>query len=183
MKVLIPLAEGFEEIEAVTVIDILRRAGINTVTAALAENPVTGAHKIPVTADKTLEALLAGNENFDAIILPGGMPGSTNLKNDNRIQYLIKKINKSEGLTAALCAAPIVLSAAGLLKNKKFTCYPGYEDEITDGIHISGNVVSDGSIITGKGAGCAPLFALAVVEFLKDKETANKIKEQIMAFW
>ncbi len=179
MKVLVPLAEGFEEIEAITVIDILRRAGIDTVTASLKNNPVTGSHRISVTTDIELN----DNENFDAIILPGGMPGSTNLKNDRRIINLIKMINKAGGLTAAICAAPIVLSEAGVLKEKKFTCFPGYEKEITDGIHINEKVVIDGSIITGIGAGSAVLFALAIVEFLKDKETARKIKEQIISFW
>ena len=179
MKVLVPLAEGFEEIEAVTVIDILRRAGIETVTAALKSNPVTGAHNIPVTSD----ILLNEDSDFDAIILPGGMPGSANLKNDHRIIDIINKISNKGGLTAAICAAPIVLSAAGILKNKKFTCFPGYEGDITEGIHLNEKVVTDGSIITGIGAGCAPLFALAVVEFLKGKESAEKVKKQIISFW
>jgi len=183
MKVLVPLAEGFEEIEAVTVIDILRRAGINTVTAALRTNPVTGSHSIPVTADYLLDELINKNENFDAIVLPGGLPGSTNLKNDSRIISILKKINSTGGLTAAICAAPIVLSEAGLLNNKKFTCYPGHEDEITGGKHIKENVVIDGSIITGIGANCASLFALAIVEFLKDKKTMENIKEKMMSFW
>lgn len=179
MKVLFPLADGFEEIEAITVIDILRRAGIETVTASLKKNPVTGSHGIPVIADIILDE----KSDFSEIILPGGMPGSANLKNDKRIIDIIRKISKAGGLTGAICAAPIVLSEAGILENKKFTCYPGYENEITEGIHISEAVVSDGSIITGKGAGCAPLFALKIVEFLKDKETAERVKEQIMAFW
>lgn len=179
MKVLVPLAEGFEEIETVTVIDILRRAGIETVTAALKKNPVTGSHGIPIIAD----ILLDENTEFSEIVLPGGMPGSTNLKNDKRIINIIRTISKAGGLTCAICAAPIVLSEAGILENKKFTCYPGYENEITEGIYINEAVVSDGSIITGKGAGCAPLFALKIVEFLKDKETADGIKEQIIAFW
>ncbi len=183
MKVLVPLAEGFEEIEAVSVIDILRRAGIETITAALTENPVRGSHRIAVTADILLDKIQAENSTFGAIILPGGMPGSTNLKNNPRIISLLKEVNKTGGLTAAICAAPIVLSEAGLLKNRKYTCYPGYENEITGGVHIEDYVVSDGQIITGKGAGCAPLFALAAVEFLKGAETARKVKEQIMSFW
>jgi len=179
MKVLIPLAEGFEEIEAVTSIDILRRADIETVTAALKKNPVTGAHQITVTAD----ILLGDNDEFDAIVLPGGMPGSANLRNDPRIINIIQKINKAGGLTAAICAAPIVLSSAGVLKNRKFTCFPGYENEISEGIHVNEKVVADGSIITGIGAGSAPLFALKVVEYLKGKETAEKVKKSIISFW
>jgi len=183
MKVLVPLAEGFEEIEAITIIDILRRAGIQTVTASLKTNPVIGAHQIPVTADMLFEEFSEKTGKFDVILIPGGMPGSTNLKNDNRIISIIKSINKSGGLTGAICAAPIVLSEAGILTGKKFTCYPGYEDEITEGIHVNEKVVIDGSIITGMGAGCAPLFALTIVEYLKGKETAQKIKEEIISSW
>ncbi len=183
MRVLIPLAEGFEEIEAVTVIDILRRAGIETVTASVTKNPVMGSHGISVTADIIIDEPADKKLSFDAIILPGGMPGSTNLKNNPGIINIIKKISETGGLTAAICAAPIVLSEAGILKGRKFTCYPGYEDEIAEGVHINENVVIDGPVITGIGAGSAPLFALAIVEFLKDKETAKKIKDQIISFW
>lgn len=179
MKILVPLAEGFEEIEAVTIIDILRRAGIETVTAALKSNPVTGAHNISINADKILDE----NENFDIIVLPGGMPGSSNLKDDARIIKIIKKISKSGGITAAICAAPIVLSKAGVLKDKKFTCYPGYEEEITGGKFTDDPVVTDGLIVTAKGAGCAPLFALKIVELVKGIDTAQKLKKQIMSFW
>jgi 4-methyl-5(b-hydroxyethyl)-thiazole monophosphate biosynthesis len=179
MKVLVPLAEGFEEIEAVTIIDLLRRAGIETVTASIGADTVKGSHGITITADMLLDE----KTRFDAIVLPGGMPGSKNLKNDPRVISIIKEINSSGGLTAALCAAPIVLSEAGVLKKRKFTCYPGYEKEIPEGIHNKENVVIDGSIITGMGAGPAPLFALTIVEYLKDKETAQRIKEQIIGFW
>ncbi len=179
MKVLVPLAEGFEEIEAVTIIDLLRRSGIETVTAALTSNPVKGSHGITVTADEIFDE----KSDFDAIVLPGGMPGSKNLKNDPRIINIIRRINRSGGLTAAICAAPIVLSEAGVLKNRKFTCYPGYEKDIPEGIHIKEHVVIDGSIITGMGAGPAPLFTLKIIEYLKDKETAQRIKEQIIGFW
>ncbi|MCL1864805.1 MAG: DJ-1/PfpI family protein [Spirochaetes bacterium] len=175
MKVLIPLAEGFEETEAITVIDILRRAGIDTVTAALKKNPVTGSHKISVVADKLLDE----NEEFNAIVLPGGMPGSSNLRDDNRIIKIIKKINASGGLTAALCAAPIVLSKAEVLKGKKYICYPGFEDEIADGIFTDKDVVVDGNIITGKGAGHAVLFALSIVAHLKGEVAAKKVSNQL----
>jgi len=183
MRVLVPLAEGFEEIEAVTIIDLLRRAGIETVTASISKNPVTGSHGIPITADMLFDEFSAENGEFDAIVLPGGMPGSANLRSDHRIIALINKISSSGGLTAALCAAPIVLSEAGILNGKKFTCYPGYEKDITEGIHIKESVIADGPVITGMGAGPAPLFALKVIEYLKDKETAQRIKEQIIGFW
>ena len=174
MKVLVPLAEGFEETEAITVIDILRRAGIDTVTAALKNNPVTGSHKIPVTADKLLDE----SEEFNAIALPGGMPGSVNLRDDHRVISIIKKISLSGGLTAAICAAPIVLSKAGLLKGKKYTCFPGFEDEV-DGIFTDKNVVVEDNIITGKGAGHAVQFALAIVAALKGDAAAKKVRESL----
>ena len=173
MRVLIPLAEGFEETEAITVIDILRRAGIDAITAALNKNPVTGSHKISVIADKLLDE----NEEFTAIVLPGGMPGSSNLRDDNRIINIIKKIDASGGLTAALCAAPIVLSKAGLLRGKQYTCYPGFEDEIAGGIFTDKNVAADGNIITGKGAGHAVQFALAIVSHLKGEGASKKVSE------
>jgi 4-methyl-5(b-hydroxyethyl)-thiazole monophosphate biosynthesis len=174
MKVLVPLAEGFEETEAITVIDILRRAGIDTVTAALSKNPVTGSHNISIFADELLDE----NKEFDAIVLPGGMPGSNNLRDDDRIIKIIKKINSSSGLTAALCAAPIVLSKAGVLKGKKYTCYPGFESEI-DGVFTDKNVVADGNIITGKGAGHAVQFGLSIVAFLKGDAAAKNVSDSL----
>jgi 4-methyl-5(b-hydroxyethyl)-thiazole monophosphate biosynthesis len=179
MRILVPLAEGFEEIEAVTTVDLLRRAGIDIITASLKSSPVTGSHNITLKSDITFNE----NEKFDAIVLPGGMPGSANLKNDKRIINIIQKISKEGGITAAICAAPIVLSAAGLLKGKKFTCYPGYEDEITGGVFVKKPVVVDGRIITAAGPACAPLFALKLIEIIKGEKTSEEIKKQIISFW
>lgn len=179
MKILVPLAEGFEEIEAVTIIDTLRRGSIETVTASLHSSVVTGAHKIAVTAD----TILKDDARYDGIVLPGGMPGSSNLKKDPRIISLIRKIYQAGGITAAICAAPIALAEAGILEGKKYTCYPGYEDEINSGKFISEPVVIDGNIITGRGAACAIPFSLKIVEILKGKDTADTLKEQMMAFW
>ncbi|HOP62151.1 MAG TPA: DJ-1/PfpI family protein [Spirochaetota bacterium] len=179
MKIIVPLAEGFEEIEAVTIIDTLRRAGVDTVTASLNKQVVTGAHGIPVTAD----SVLGSDENFSGIVLPGGMPGSTNLKNDQRIISLIQKIYNKGGVAAALCAAPIVLAEAGILNGKKYTCYPGFEDEIGKNNYLSEPVITDGNIITGKGPACALPFALKITEILKGKEVAEGLKKQMTAFW
>ncbi len=179
MKILVPLAEGFEEIEALTIIDTLRRAQIETVTASLHIPIVTGAHRVPVTTD----IILSDDEKFEGIALPGGMPGSTNLKKDPRIIKLIQKIHEEGGITAAICAASIVLAEAGILEGKKYTCYPGYEDEIKNGVYTSESVTVDGNIITGKGAACAIPFALKIVEMVKGKNIAKKLKEQMMAFW
>jgi 4-methyl-5(b-hydroxyethyl)-thiazole monophosphate biosynthesis len=179
MKILVPLAEGFEEIEAVTIIDTLRRGGIETVTASLHTPVVTGAHSIPVTAD----IILADDEKWGGIVLPGGMPGSANLKKDPRVIKLIQKIYESGGIAAAICAAPIVLAEAGILEGRNYTCYPGYEDEIKTGKFTSEPVTTDGKIITGRGAACAIPFTLRIVEILKGKETADKVKGQMMVFW
>jgi 4-methyl-5(b-hydroxyethyl)-thiazole monophosphate biosynthesis len=179
MPILVPLAEGFEEIEAVAVIDLLRRGGIEVITAALGTNPVTGSHGIPVTADTKL----GQSTSFSGIVLPGGGLGTENLKNDRRIRDLVRLIHDEKGLTAAICAAPSVLAAAGIMKGIRFTCYPGFEDEIKGqgGIYTGDPVVKDGCIITGKGAGCAVQFALALIEELKSPEAARGIKEQIIA--
>jgi 4-methyl-5(b-hydroxyethyl)-thiazole monophosphate biosynthesis len=179
MKILVPLAEGFEEIEAVTIIDTLRRGGIDTVTASLLAPVVTGAHKISVTADTALQE----DEEYAGIVLPGGMPGSSNLKKDPRIIRLIRKIYEAGGIAAAICAAPIALEEAGILQGKKYTCYPGYEDEIKTGKFTPEPVIADGRIITGRGAACAIPFSLKIIEILKGKETADRLKEQMMAFW
>ncbi len=178
MPILVPLAEGFEEIEAIAVIDLLRRGGVEVVTATPGKNPVTGSHRIPVTAD----TILGHSTRFIGIVLPGGGLGTENLKNDSRIIDLVRVIHNESGLTAAICAAPSVLAAAGIMKSIRFTCYPGYENEIKGhgGIHTGDPVVKDGHIITGKGAGCAVQFALALLEELKGPETARSIKEQIM---
>jgi len=178
MPLLVPLAEGFEEIEAIAVIDILRRGGVEVVTASTGKNPVTGSHGIPVTADRILDI----SAKYSAIVLPGGAQGTQNLKNDRRILDLVRIISNNSGLTAAICAAPSVLAEAGIMKGKRFTCYPGYEDEICGhgGIHTGSPVEKDGHVITGKGAGCAIQFALRVLEELKGAEVAAGIKEKIM---
>lgn len=176
MKILVPLAPGFEEMEAITVIDILRRAKLNIVTAAISENPVKGSHNIKITAD----TMLNENDKYSAIVLPGGMPGTNNLKDDKRIISLIKSINKSGGITAAICAAPIVLAEAGVLSGKKYTCYPGFEDDIKNAFFQPEPVVADGNIITSRGAGTAIPFALKLVEILAGKASASEVEKSIM---
>jgi len=179
MKILVPLAEGFEEIEAITIIDTLRRAGIEVYIASLLSGAVTGSHKVSLVPD----GVLTDSFQCDGIVLPGGMPGSTNLKKDSRVIKLLKEIREKGGHTAAIYAAPIVLAEAGLLEGKKYTCYPGYEEEIKGGFHLPEPVVVDGNVITGKGAACALPFALKIVEYYKGAEASLKLKEQMMAFW
>lgn len=181
MDVIVPLAEGFEEIEAVTIIDVLRRAGIEVTTAFLAENPVKGSHDIPVTADIGIGKITP--ENFDAIILPGGMPGSENLKNSDIIKKIINDIYRRSGLIGAICAAPMVFGSMGLLEGKKATCFPGFENELMGADYSSEAVVTDGNIITGSAAGNALEFAMEIAVKIKGRKAKDELKEKMRAYW
>lgn len=177
-KVLIPLAEGFEEIEAVTNIDVLRRAGIEVVTVSLNSLKVRGDHGILITADKKIAQVNV--DEFDGILLPGGMPGADNLRNNAKVLDYVKKINDKGGLVAAICAAPIVLEAADLLDGKRATSYPGFDKEMQSCKYLEDRVVRDGNIITGRGPGVAMEFALTIVEYLKDKKAAEELKRSML---
>jgi protein deglycase len=181
MNILVPLADGFEEIEAVTIIDMLRRAGAAVTSAYLKKNPVTGSHGITITADKSIDDIRSSD--FDCIVLPGGMPGSGNLKEDPRVIGMVQEFAAGGKLTAALCAAPMVLGHAGVLKGKRATCFPGYEDQMTGALPVADPVVRDGKIITGRGPGCAVPFTLEVTAALFGKETAAKLKENMQVYW
>ena len=174
-KVLVPLADGCEEIEAVTVIDILRRAGVEVVTAGLGENPVQCSRGTRIMADTSLDNALA--QSFDLIVLPGGMPGAEHLKNDRRILQLLQSMAKSGKYVAAICAAPIALHAACLLENRKATSFPGFIDKLP-GSHTYSTeaVVIDGNIITSRGPGTAMDFALTLVELLCHRERRVKVE-------
>lgn len=178
IKALLILADGHEEIEAITPIDILRRAGIDVTVAGLNKKDITGAHGITTVTDIVLEDFKG---TFDALILPGGMPGTTNLMASEQVLSLVKKTAQSPTtLCAAICAAPRVLSKAGILKNKKFTCYPGVEDHIPEGKHTPEKVVIDENIITSRGVGTAIDFSLAIVEFLVDTYAADLLANKIV---
>jgi 4-methyl-5(b-hydroxyethyl)-thiazole monophosphate biosynthesis len=181
MRVVVPLAEGFEEIEAVTIIDVLRRADMQVTAVYLKKNPVTGSHSITVTADKNIDDVQASD--FDCIALPGGMPGSNNLKEDKRIIGLVRDFSDAGKITAALCAAPLVLGHAGVLRGKRATCFPGFEGQMTGAEYVQEPVVRDGTIITGRGPGCAIPFALELVAVLAGKEKAVDIKERMQVYW
>ncbi len=181
MRVIVPLAEGFEEIEAVTIIDVLRRAGARVTTVHLKANPVTGSHSIRITADASIDGAAAGD--YDCIALPGGMPGSENLKNDSRVVGLVREMAKAGKVTAALCAAPMVLGAAGVLQGKRATCYPGFEDYMTGARPVADPVVRDGGIITARGPGCAIPFALELVSALATGDAAENLKESMQVYW
>lgn len=178
-RALIILADGFEEIEAITVIDILRRAGIEVITAGINNIKVQGSHGITVIADKKLAGIKG---DFDACALPGGMPGAANLASSENVNSLIKQMHKNGKIIAAICASPaIVLAPLGILQNKTAVCYPGMQENFSrETIYKEEAVVIDGNIITSRGPATALLFALAIVEKLSGKETSEKIKKAVL---
>jgi protein deglycase len=181
MKAVVPLAEGFEEIEAVTIIDVLRRAGVEVTAVYLDKNQVTGSHSITVLADKHIEEIQPSD--YDCIALPGGMPGSRNLKNDPRVISLVKRFFADGKLTAAVCAAPLVLGHAGVLQGKRATCFPGFESQMTGAVPVAEPVIRDGTIITGTGPGCALPFALELVSALIGKDAAERLRDTMQVYW
>jgi len=176
MKVLVPLVDGFEEIEAMTVVDVLRRAGLEVVTTGLVSTVVEGAHNIKVIADKRFTEI---NPNtFDVLILPGGNPGYINLANSNKIMNLIKEFGEKKKLICAICGAPFVLVKAGILDDKIATIYPGMENKLPK--PRVGRVVIDKNIITSQGPGTAMLFALKIVERLVGKSKLLELKDELV---
>ncbi len=177
-RVLVPLAPGFEEIEAVTIIDVLRRGGLDVTTASLGDTAVRGAHDIVVNADTTLDEA-AGP--FDAVVLPGGIPGATNLRDDQRVRSLLCDVVAAGGTAAAICAAPIALEAAGLLKDRRATSYPSFRDQLVSAAsREDARVVVDGPIVTSAGPGTALEFATALVERFVGKETADALRQGML---
>ncbi|MCX8124498.1 MAG: DJ-1/PfpI family protein [Spirochaetes bacterium] len=181
MKIIVPLAPGFEEIEAVTIIDVLRRANLDVQSAGLTDTLVTGSHGIALKADTLLHK--CNPVDYNCIVLPGGMPGSENLKNNDNVHRFIKHIFSKGGYVAAICAAPIVLGASQILYGKKATCFPGFEHELAGATILNEPVVVDGSIITAKGPGCAIPFALTLVGLFAGKEVQNTLKNTMQVYW
>jgi protein deglycase len=174
--VLVPLAPGFEDLEATTIVDLLRRAGIEVVTAGLQPGLVEGARGMRVQPDAALDDVLG--RDFDMIALPGGMPGAENLRADARIQALLRKMAGAGKYTAAICAAPIALAEAGLLDGKWATSYPGFLDKMAiPGLHFATEpVVIDGRIVTSRGPGTAMDFALSLIELLVNRSTRDQVE-------
>ncbi|MFV0268091.1 MAG: DJ-1 family glyoxalase III [Draconibacterium sp.] len=178
-NIAVHLAEGFEEIEAISIIDVLRRASLKvTVVSVTGDLVVTGAHQIQVTADKLFEDV--DYSEIEMLVLPGGMPGSANLKAHGGLREQILNFNDNEKPLGAICAAPMVFGNLGLLNNKKATCYPGFEEELHGAVITGNDVEQTGNIITGKGAGVAIEFALKIVEALKSKELADELKKKMI---
>jgi len=179
IRILILLAPGFEEIEAVTVIDILRRSGIEVVTASIGrENLVEGSHKITLATDRNLDQI--ESEDFDGVFIPGGQPGTNNLKDDPRVLEILQVFYQKQKWILAICAAPLVLKEAGILKGRKHTSYPAEKKAFEPENYEEVNVVRDKNIITSRGVGTALDFALTLVEVMKGKEPRDQLARKVL---
>ena len=178
-RVLVPLAQGCEELEAVTIIDLLRRAEINVVTASLSDKPVKCSRGTVILADTAIDSVL--DDNFDLIVLPGGLPGADHLNDDSRIHQIITRLADEGKYVGAICAAPKVLVENGILNGKKATAYPGSLSALdTSQIQLSEEAIQiDGKVITSRGPGTAMDFALMLIEILLGKEARNSVEKPL----
>lgn len=177
-KILLFLAEGFEEIEALTVVDVLRRADITCDTCTIKDKTVTGSHKIKVLADKTIDEIAL--DEYDGVVILGGMPGALNLKSSDKVVEIVKKFQGEKKIVSAICAGPIVLGRAEVTSGKSVTSYPGYEKELGNCNYLEEIVVEDGNMITSRGPATALYFAYKLVEKLKGKDIVDKLMEDMM---
>lgn len=177
MKVAVLLANGFETLEALTVVDILRRGEVECNTFSLEGNEVTTSHNIKLKADKSI--MDEEINSYDFLVLPGGMPSSINLRDDERVIELVKKFNEKNKWVCAICAGPIVLGKAGITEGKNVTCYPGFEEELGNCNYKNDMVVVDGNIITGRGPAAAIPFAFEILSKISE-EKAEKIKKAML---
>jgi protein deglycase len=179
-SVLVPLAQGCEELEAVTIIDLLRRAGIKVTTAGLDDQPITASRGVILIPDTTLYEAL--KNDYDMMVLPGGLPGADYLNADTRIHELLKKMAHSEKFIAAICAAPKVLASAGLLDGKRATAYPGTLEklDLNDTTVTTETIVKDGKVITSRGPGTAMDFALVLIEQLLGTEKRKEVETALV---
>lgn len=176
MKVAVLLAEGFETIEALTTVDILRRAGVTCNTIGTKNLEVTTSHSITIKADKVLNEEVC---DYDVVVLPGGMPGAVNLRDDEKVNELVKKFYDEGKLVAAICAGPITLGKLGIVKGKNATCYPGFENQLEGCNYKEELVVVDGNIITGRGPAAAIPFAFEILNHVAP-EKVDQIKEGML---
>lgn len=178
-KAVILLAQGTEEVEALVPVDLLRRAGIKVTMASITGKlEITGSHNITIKTDVLLDTI--NERDYDMLILPGGMPGTLNLQEDLGVQKLIMNFYESGKYLAAICAAPKIYGGMGLLKRRKATCYPGYEEELSGAQIVYDEVVEDGQFITSRGLGTAIPFSLKLIESLISKDVANEIAEKVI---
>lgn len=180
MKILVFLAEGFEEVEALTVVNYLRRTDIEVDTVSISDdNQVKGAHDIIVTADKVMSDI-THPQVYDGVIIPGGIPGATNLRDNSKVVEIVKKFNEEKKLVAAICAGPIVLQEAGIIEDKRITSYPGFEDQLEGCKYCEDRVVRDKNIITARGPAIAADFTMEIVDYLLGQGKINQLKESIL---
>lgn len=174
-RIAVLFAEGFEEVEGLTQVDFLRRAGVEITMVGVTGKSVTGGHDITIETDTTIDKV--DSEAFDGVLIPGGMPGAENVASSTHAQDIIKKLFKDGKLIAAICAAPaVVLEPLGVLEGKTATCYPGFEGRFKQASFSEDRVVKDGTVITSRGPGTAAEFAVALIEYLVDARTAEKIR-------
>lgn len=178
-KIAVHLADGFEEIEAIAIIDVLRRAGLDVVTVSVTGKlEITGAHQIKVLADKLFESV--DYSDVYMIVLPGGMPGASNLNAHDGLKHQIKEFVAENKQLAAICAAPLVFGNLGILAGKQAVCYPGFENQLKDADILQVPVADSGNIITGRGPGVAIQFALKIVEKVVSTEKADLLAGQML---
>ena len=178
------LAEGFEEIEALTPVDALRRAGADVKTVGVTGKTVVGSHGIPVVADITAdeaEELARIGEKVEMIIFPGGMPGAANLDSSPLTDLFIERAKSDDAFIAAICAAPMILGKRGLLSGRDATCYPGFEKYLEGAKYFEASVVVDGNFVTSDGMGSALDFALQLVALLNGEEASERLADSIRA--
>lgn len=178
-RVLILLAPGFEEIEAVTTIDILRRAGVEVIVAGTVEGPIEGSRRVKLLADLSIEKVAGGD--YDMIILPGGQPGTDNLAADVRVRRILSEATAKEKYISAICAAPSILAAAGLLGGKKATSHPSVQARMQGVDYSEARVVIDGRWVTSRSPGTAMEFAFALVQLLVGEEKVKEVNRGVMA--
>lgn len=168
-------ADGFEEVEAIAALDVIRRAGIEIESVGLGSKEIKGAHNITVICDKT-EDDISVSDKLCGVILPGGMPGTTNLQNNATVNAFIDYCNKNNLYLCAICAAPMILGQKGLLRGKKATCFPGFEEYLEGAVLCNEFVCTDGKIITAKGMGSAVNFGLEIVSAIRGKKASSELK-------
>ena len=173
------LANGFEEVEALAPLDLLRRAGLSVTTVGIGGETIVGAHGIPVTAD--IPDVMYRDSRPDMVILPGGMPGATHLDESKTVDAALRAAAASDAYLAAICAAPMVLGKRGYLEGKRAICYPGFEAHLHGATLATERVVTDGKVITAAGMGVAVDFGLSLVEALCGKEKADALRRAILA--
>ena len=167
------LADGFEETEALTPVDMMRRAKLDVKTVGVTGSEVTGSHNITVKADISLSEVL--QSDIDGVILPGGMPGTLNLEKSQDVINAVRYAYESGKIVAAICAAPSILGHLGYLENRKATCFPGFETELKGAEYTAAHIETDGNVITAKGAGCAIEFGHSIISRAVSKEAADKV--------